>query len=307
MAELERQARANKNRAALPERQHLKTQLSRWENGHVVPGEMYRALFRAIYRTTDEALGFPSAPSLALADAADLLTQIATARAIGPTSAGSFAAQVETIRVLDRQLGAPTALAQLRAVTQSVEGLLRHAVLPAAREPLAAVLADAAALAGWQALDMGDVKQAWTLHETAKAAAREAGDAPGLAHAMGQQAYVLLDAGATGDAVQLIRATTEVAGRKSPTFSERGSQPRRRRLAQRSATTPAAGERWTKQRSSCRPVTVSETCRTWCSMTRISPAGGERACTTGRRRRDQRSLPSACRDGRHVHPCARRS
>lgn len=216
VAELERQARASENRTALPERQHLKTQLSRWENGHVVPGEMYRALFRAIYRTTDEALGFPSAPSLALADAADLLTQIATARAIGPTSAGAFAAQVETIRVLDRQLGAPTALAQLRAVTQSVEGLLRHAVLPAAREPLAAVLADAAALAGWQALDLGDVKQAWTLHETAKAAAREAGDAPGLAHAMGQQAFVLLDAGATGDAVQLIRATTEIAGRKVP-------------------------------------------------------------------------------------------
>jgi tetratricopeptide (TPR) repeat protein len=36
----------------------LKTQLSRWENGHDSPGPMYRRLFRMIYGMTDEELGF---------------------------------------------------------------------------------------------------------------------------------------------------------------------------------------------------------------------------------------------------------
>jgi tetratricopeptide (TPR) repeat protein len=180
---------------------------------------MYRGLFRAIYRTTDEVLGFPTAGPSVLAEAADLLTQMATAKAVGPRAAAAYATQVDTIRVLDRQLGAPTALVQLRAVTQSIEQLLCHALMPSAREPLAAVLADAATLAGWQALDLGDVKQAWSLHETAKAAAREAGDAPALAHAMGQQAYVLLDAGASTDAVQLVQAAQQPSRSYPPVLS----------------------------------------------------------------------------------------
>jgi hypothetical protein len=59
--------------------------------------------------------------------------------------------------------------------------------------PPAAVLADAAGLAGWQALDTGSPAEAWLRHESAKAAAREAGSPVHLAHAMGQQAYALLD------------------------------------------------------------------------------------------------------------------
>src|SRR5262249_57324257 len=48
-------------------------------------------------------------------------------------------------------------------------------------------------LAGWEALDRGDHHRAWRLHETAKAAAREAGQPARLAYAIAQQAFILLD------------------------------------------------------------------------------------------------------------------
>jgi transcriptional regulator with XRE-family HTH domain len=214
IAELELCAKQRKVR--LPGHGNLKSQISRWENGRVTPGDLYRELFRAVYRRTDEDLGFTPIRPPGHALAAEMLAKITTAKTAGPASAESFAAQVDTIRVLDRQLGAPTALSQLRAVTQSVEQLLSHAILPSIREPLAAVLADAATLAGWQALDLGDIDQAWKMHETAKHAAREAGDAPALAHAMGQQAYVLLDAGTPTDAVQLVRAAQAITYRQAP-------------------------------------------------------------------------------------------
>ena len=57
---------------------------------------------------------------------------------------------------------------QLRSHVDTVQGLLAHAVLPAERRPLAAVLADAATLAGWQAVDTGAVTEAWQHYEPAR-------------------------------------------------------------------------------------------------------------------------------------------
>jgi len=55
--ELQRRARTRASTA--PTRESLKTQISRWENGHKVPDEMYRRLFREIYGLSDHELGFP--------------------------------------------------------------------------------------------------------------------------------------------------------------------------------------------------------------------------------------------------------
>jgi hypothetical protein len=52
---------------------------------------------------------------------------------------------------------------------------------------------------------MGRMDDAWRLHEVAKAAARESGVAAGLSNARAQQGYLLLDAGQTADAHDLIR------------------------------------------------------------------------------------------------------
>jgi hypothetical protein len=77
---------------------------------------------------------------------------------------------------------------------------------PQRRARLALVLADAAALAGWQAIDMGRLPPAWAHFEMATAAAREAADDSLLAFAAGEQAYVLLDLGQPAQALEKVRA-----------------------------------------------------------------------------------------------------
>jgi tetratricopeptide (TPR) repeat protein len=49
----------------LPGDESLKTELSRWENGHKLPDPCYRKLFRMIYGLTDEELGFSTGGEVA--------------------------------------------------------------------------------------------------------------------------------------------------------------------------------------------------------------------------------------------------
>jgi tetratricopeptide (TPR) repeat protein len=104
----------------------------------------------------------------------------------------------------------------LRSHISEVEHLLRHTLIREYRERLAAALVDASTLAGWAALDIGSVRQAWDHHEQAKAAARESGSAALLAHATGQQAFILIDVGRTADALTLLREAYETAGERVP-------------------------------------------------------------------------------------------
>jgi hypothetical protein len=212
--ELIRQAKARGLTLTNPS--SLKTQLSRWENGHVVPEAMYRELLRAAYGRTDAELGLPPVLSVWNAQVEAMRTAVSMSRSVGSSSAVTFAEQVQSTRVLDRQLGAPGALDRLKSITEAIESLLTHAVLPGSRAPLAGVLADAGALGGWQALDTGDMTRAWSLYEIAKHAAREADDPAGLAHAMGEQAYALLDIGEPADGLALVDAARTAAGTRVP-------------------------------------------------------------------------------------------
>lgn len=212
--ELIRQAKARG--LTLTNAASLKTQLSRWENGHHEPDVMYRELLRAAYGRTDAELGLPPVISAWSTQAEALRTAVSMSRPVGPASAVTFAKQVQATRVLDRQLGAPGALDRLKSITEAIESLLTHAVLPGARAPLAGVLADAGALGGWQALDTGDITRAWSLYEIAKHAAREADDPAALAHAMGEQAYALLDIGEPADGLALVDAARTQVGTRVP-------------------------------------------------------------------------------------------
>ncbi len=136
----------------------------------------------------------------------ELLRQIATARNIDAGVLRVLQGETDAIRLLDRRLGAPAVAPKLEAHISQVETSLRHSLRPGHRGPLAAVLADASALAGWQSVDMGRVGAAWDHFERATAAAREAGDPCLLAFAAGEQAYVLLDLHRSHDALQMVRA-----------------------------------------------------------------------------------------------------
>jgi hypothetical protein len=134
----------------------------------------------------------------------ELRERLTAARAVDATTAALLHEQTDTIRILDRSLGAPAVTDHLHGHLRSVDALLTYGPLPSARPPLARVLGDAAALAGWQALDAGATHRAWQLFERATAAARESGDTALLAFAHAEQAYVLADLGDPGQARTLV-------------------------------------------------------------------------------------------------------
>jgi tetratricopeptide (TPR) repeat protein len=136
----------------------------------------------------------------------ELLYQISASRHIDAEVIGALWSETNAIRLLDRRLGAPTISAKLQAHIDHVDSCLRYSLRPGQRQALAPVLADASALAGWQAIDMGRLTQAWDHFERATAAAREGGDASLLAFAAGEQAYVLLDLSRPADALDVVRA-----------------------------------------------------------------------------------------------------
>lgn len=73
---------------------------------------------------------------------------------------------------------------------------MRRCVGPTKRE-LAAALVEVATLAGWLALDGGDIRKSWHWHEVARAAAREAESDLLVGYVLGQESVVLAEAGRT--------------------------------------------------------------------------------------------------------------
>ncbi|GLY82011.1 XRE family transcriptional regulator [Actinoallomurus iriomotensis] len=195
----------------------LKTTISRHENGHIAPGEEWRKLYRLVYGRTDEELGFLDvAPTTAASPSDDLRYRIATARRVDMALIRQMQQQVHHIRLLDRRLGAPSLLEQTRTVMATLTELVTYSLQPSVRVALSAVLSDAGTLAAWQALDVGAVHQAWGHYETAKMAAREADSPVLLAHAMGEQVYILHELGRLTDAQRLVRAARSLVTNTGP-------------------------------------------------------------------------------------------
>jgi tetratricopeptide (TPR) repeat protein len=193
----------------------LSVTISVWENGRRTPDAVYRRIFRELYGKTNEELGFPPDPgSEPLAE--ELADHLVVAQRVDAQTIDLFRQQTEVVRRTDRRFGSAVRLDQLRTHISEVERLLRHTIIRGHREQLAAALADASTLAGWDALDAGSVGQAWEHHERAKTAARESGSAALLAHATGQQAFILMDIGRTADALSLLHEAQEIAGDRVP-------------------------------------------------------------------------------------------
>lgn len=195
----------------------LKTQLSRWENGHETPTDPdHRRIFRTMYGLTDAELGF-TADLAAQADPLDqardaLAGRLLRAERVDTAVIDLLAAQTHQLRLLDRRFGAATILDQMNGHVATITQLLAHSTRERDRVALAEVLADAGALAGWQALDAGAIQRSWEHFATARAAAREADRPELLAHALGEQAYALLDLGRTVNATQLVDHATSIRG-----------------------------------------------------------------------------------------------
>lgn len=190
----------------LPSPESLARQFARWENGHGPVGPFYQQLFCDVYGCSPVELGFIDAPETVEPEPTEeLAAELARASSVDTEAVKLLQAQTDSIRRLDALQGAQLIRDQMRAHITHIEQLTRHAVRPGIRRMLAKVLADASALAGWQALDVGTPRESWEHFERAKSAAREAEDPSLLAFATAEQAYVLLDVGDARQASELVQ------------------------------------------------------------------------------------------------------
>ncbi len=195
----------------------LKTQLSRWENQHVVPEEQYRALLREMYGRTDDELGLaPSAGYSEIDDAAALRAELAAAAALDEPAITLLRSQLRTAQALDDRLGAVAVAGSAHAQLSHLERALAHAVHRSAQPALAGLVAEAAMLAGRIELDLGRPAAAWRHHETARKAGLVAQAGALVAYAMVEQAGVLIDVGNCDPAVDLIEQAASRIGNDAP-------------------------------------------------------------------------------------------
>ncbi|WP_228990852.1 helix-turn-helix transcriptional regulator [Streptomyces sp. DH8] len=196
----------------------LKVYISEWENGRRAITDRYATLLRPLLGVTDAELrGDAGEVRPAAGGYEELLSRIDSSSSLSESMVGSFLDQTELLRTMDRQMGAAGLVDQMNGHLAAMEDALTFAVLPGTRRPIAAALAGASTLAAWQALDAGAVERAWRRYELAKKAAQDSESPLYLAHAMGEQAYVLADAGRPLLAIDLVRdAQRTQAERQSP-------------------------------------------------------------------------------------------
>ncbi|MET9412666.1 XRE family transcriptional regulator [Streptomyces klenkii] len=189
--------------------------VSEWENERRPISDRYAAILRNLLGVTDAELrGVTQKSAPPVADGYDdLLSRIDSASSISTSMVKAFNDQTELLRTMDRQMGAASLVDQMTGHLAALEDALNFAVLPSARRPVALALAGASTLAAWQAIDSGAVERAWRHYELAKRAARDAEAPMYLAHAMGEQAYVLCDAGRSALGVDLVRDAQRTLGR----------------------------------------------------------------------------------------------
>ncbi|TDC86255.1 XRE family transcriptional regulator, partial [Actinomadura sp. 7K507] len=180
-------------------------EISRYERGVRRPTVWLSPLAKALGVEVKELVGAPLPAGGQVVDEADaLLQRFCNSRAVDPELVTLLGRETNTIRMIDRRLGVVATSGKLNAHIEQVEAALRYSIRNHIRSALAGTLAESRTLAAWQAIDAGMPSLAWRHFEEAKTAAREANDPALLAHATGEQAYVLSDLRLADDALQLV-------------------------------------------------------------------------------------------------------
>lgn len=199
--------RLRRRKGMPPSESSLKRMYTEWEQGRVFPADWIDELCEAL-ELPKSALGLDRVgePGPSPASLLELPPTLDVLRIDHELVAG-LEQLTDQYRKMDRQVGAAL-IPQTVAHVEQIQRMLENALPGAGADAAASALAEAAALAGWQSLDAGDVQKCWSLHSTAKLAAKQGGNAAVLAHVTAQQAYALLDAGKPADAAELVRYAT---------------------------------------------------------------------------------------------------
>lgn len=188
----------------------LRTQISRWENGRVVPDADSLALLRTLYGRPDLAVGEqPAVDGPAASPAERLRAAVARAHAVDDGALRLLRRQLALTAELDATLGAAGAATVVAAQIEQLDVTSAHAIDPYRRRAVAELLARAALLGGWQALDQDEADVAFARHRQAHDAALVA-DAPPLAgQALAGCAAALLAAGLPAEAEAVLTGAPE--------------------------------------------------------------------------------------------------
>lgn len=154
----------------------LKTQLSRWENGHATPAPEHRALLAELYASSVAELGLePAGPPAGAGGADRLRAALGRASAVDEHGLVLLREQLRSTVALDHRLGTAAAHAALAAQVEQLRDLLAHCVDPCPATGIADLLARAALLAGDQERDREAPDLAWRAYAVAAEAALRAG------------------------------------------------------------------------------------------------------------------------------------
>ncbi|MEC4613180.1 helix-turn-helix domain-containing protein [Tsukamurella tyrosinosolvens] len=180
----------------------MRQTLSHWENARrpVPPADQPR--LAAILGVSLVDLGF-APPSLTV-PAPDVRSLLAGSQRVTPDDIDRYAQQLENIRRNDRSFGALDQIDQLASQVKKGARWLSFTVLTKDRQQLARHVCDAATLAGWQSLDVGDTSRAWNFYDQARSAGHDADDDGVFVHALASRANVLHDCGDHRTALEII-------------------------------------------------------------------------------------------------------
>ena len=179
---------------ALPSAPSMKTQLSRWENGHRVPDDLYRRLFREIFAMTDEQLGFEGST-----------VDVVPAGPVPSALLGHFGVMLDQYAAADHIVGHGPLLVAAQDQASYLDRLARHAAGPS-RAELLKLSARYAEFVGWLHQDSGDFTAATFWTDRAVECAHELDDAQALSYVLHRKSNIATDAGEAGRALGLAEA-----------------------------------------------------------------------------------------------------
>lgn len=153
----ELRAAAARRRETLPKDESLGRRVAAWENQGTPVSDFYRDLLCEVYECTAAELGLVDT-ALSIVPAQPQSEPLRRSLSLIRLDSGLVELvrnQTQSLRMLDRRLGGPAVFAQTASHVTHIEELCRSALPGPGREDIADELGQAAALAGWQALDSG--------------------------------------------------------------------------------------------------------------------------------------------------------
>lgn len=174
----------------------LRVALSRWENGHLVPDAVHTRLLCNVLELSPDSR--PVSAGQVEEPCDDSLF-------------GVLAYHTNSLRLLDRRLGAPFVRTQTAGYVSALE-IMWTSSSGGDRRIVALAQADTAALAAWHDLDVGDHAAAARHYGLAKQAASRSGDSTLLAHALGEHAVMLSETGQPELALAQVRRAETFPG-----------------------------------------------------------------------------------------------